>query len=51
MKSDDHRHVPFPTGQHYKIAGKMLLANLWLSLLQRAGVETDRFADSKGTLL
>jgi hypothetical protein len=44
-------HGGFPTGQHYKIAGKAPLANLWLSLLQRAGVETDRFADSKETLL
>ena len=36
----------FNTGFHHKFDGKVPVANLWLTLSQAAGVETDRFADS-----
>ncbi len=38
------------TGQHYKFDGKVPLANLWLTMLQAAGAETDTFADSQGVI-
>jgi len=38
-------------GQHYVYnESHTPLANLWLSMLRQTGVETDRFADSDGTL-
>lgn len=40
----------FQTGQHYRFEGKLPLANLWLTMLQSAGDEQDRFADSTGTV-
>lgn len=38
------------TGVHHRFDGKVPLANLWLTLLQSAGIEEDRFADSTGTV-
>lgn len=38
-------------GQHYRFESNQTpLANLWLSMLNQAGYETDRFADSDGKL-
>ncbi len=38
-------------GMHYQFESKQTaLANLWLSILQHAGVKTDRFADSEGPI-
>ena len=42
-------------GAHYKICGRPVdskahLSNLFLTMLQRVGVETDRFQDSLGTI-
>jgi hypothetical protein len=38
------------TGQHYRFDGKVPLANLWLTMLQAAGAETETFADSRGII-
>lgn len=38
------------TGKHHAFGGKIPLANLWLSLLQRVGIEQDQFADSTGNV-
>ena len=38
------------TGFHHKFEDKVPLANLWLALLQGAGVERESFADSTGVL-
>jgi hypothetical protein len=42
----------FRHGQHlaFDPASPPPLANLYLSMLQRLGIETDRFASSTGTL-
>ena len=37
------------TGQHYRF-DKTPVANLWLTMAQSAGIETDSFADSTGTV-
>jgi len=37
-------------GSHYKFDGKVPLANLWLTLLQGVGAETESFADSTGRI-
>ncbi|MEM6778100.1 MAG: hypothetical protein AAF670_10625, partial [Planctomycetota bacterium] len=37
------------TGQHHRF-DKAPVANLWLTVAQSAGIETDAFADSTGTL-
>lgn len=37
------------TGQHHRF-DKVPVANLWLTMIQAAGIETDSFADSTGTL-
>jgi len=39
-----------PTGQHHMLERKVPLANLWLTLLDRLGIERDTFADSTGRL-
>lgn len=38
------------TGSHYRSDGKVPLANLWLTLLQSVGAQTDQFADSNGRI-
>lgn len=37
------------TGQHHRF-DKVPIANLWLTTAQAAGIETDEFADSSGTI-
>lgn len=37
-------------GEHVVVPAKTPLANLWLTLLQGVGIETDAFGDSTGTL-
>lgn len=38
------------TGVHHVHSQRVPIANLWLTLLQSAGIESDSFADSSGTL-
>ena len=38
------------TGRHYKFDNKVPVANLWLTMAQQAGIDSDTFADSTGTL-
>ena len=38
------------TGQHYKFEDKVPVANLWLTIANRAGLEVQGFADSTGAL-
>ena len=40
----------FSTGHHHLFEGKVPVANLWLTTAQLASSETDRFADSTGTI-
>jgi hypothetical protein len=40
-----------PTGRHLAFPHPTPLCNLWLSLLQRMGVDADRFGDSTGALV
>ncbi|QDU88560.1 hypothetical protein Pla175_19380 [Pirellulimonas nuda] len=42
--------VGLRTGYHHKYSGKVPLANLWLSVLQVAGIEQKKFADSTGVV-
>lgn len=37
------------TGEHFAFSKKVPVANLWLTMAQQAGMETDRYADSSGT--
>jgi len=61
--SDQHNNYPEPNivvgggngrmklgGQHLVLPEKTPIANLHLTLLQKAGVERDKFGDSKGTI-
>jgi len=38
------------TGHHHRLDGKIPLANLWLTMLNLAGIEADHFADSTGRI-
>ena len=40
----------FRTGRHYKFDNKVPVANLWLTVANRAGIEVDGFADSTRAL-
>jgi hypothetical protein len=61
--SDRHDHYPEPNivvgggsgklrlgGQHLVLPERTPIANLHLTLLQKVGVERDRFGDSTGTI-
>jgi hypothetical protein len=61
--SDQHNNYPVPTvvvgggngkmklgGQHLVLPERTPLANLHLTLLQKVGMERDKFGDSKGTI-
>ena len=38
------------TGQHYRFENKVPVANLWLTVANRTGIEVESFADSTGAL-
>jgi hypothetical protein len=60
--SNAHNHFPLPTavvggamgkikgGQHIKVPDQTPLANLLLTLLERAGVPMDKLGDSDGNI-
>jgi hypothetical protein len=61
--SDQHNNYPVPNilvgggngkmklgGQHLVLPERTPIANLHLTLLQKAGLEREKFGDSKGTI-